>query len=149
MIEAVNATTANASVLRQAVEAVDASRSYASNPERIQQALPQAPYVSPYIAWNQDYNKAVLQIRNGETGDVVRQFPSDSVLANRAKLVSSAETAQVVEPSEKSSYTPEVKVARAEAPQQANVAQAQAAAAALSRGAQAGVPVIATVVTSA
>lgn len=41
---------------------------------------PEAPYISPYISVDINYNKAVLQIRDSDTGDVLKQFPSESRL---------------------------------------------------------------------
>src|SRR5688572_26945383 len=58
MIEAVNAVVANASVLRGSAEAVSTARSFAANPERVQEVV-QAPYISPYISMDVNYNKAV------------------------------------------------------------------------------------------
>lgn len=86
MIEASNSIVASAGALRGVVEQASVSRSYASNPARVQEAastneLPKAPYISPYISVNLDYDKAVLQIRDSDTGDVVQQFPSESRLA--------------------------------------------------------------------
>ncbi len=60
-----------------------------SNPARVQEAAeplrdaPQVPYISPYIHLDLNYNKAVLQIRDSGTGDVVRQFPSEESLEVR------------------------------------------------------------------
>jgi hypothetical protein len=85
MIEAVNSVIASAQVDRSAPAQVDAARSYAANPERVQEAKPvvQAPYISPYIVMNNDYNKAVIQIRDSSTGDVLKEFPSENVLEAR------------------------------------------------------------------
>ncbi len=137
MIEAVNATAASAPLLRGNVEAVDAAQAYAANPERVQQSAPQAPYVSPYIAWNLDLNKAVLQIRDRNTGDVVREFPTEQAV--RARQTAPAATEASVPAFE----TPEGSKFNS------STAQAQVAAAALAKSAQAGVPQISTVVTSA
>jgi hypothetical protein len=137
MIEAVNAAVTNAQALRGNAEAIDAAHSFAANPDRIQQSLPQAPYVSPYIHMDVNLDKAVLQIRDGETGDVVRQFPSEQAVALQARNSEASAQSQVHTPGSDSA-------------QQANVAAAQAAAAALAKGAQAAQPQVATtVVTSA
>ncbi len=79
MIEAVNSVLANASLVRGAVEQQSAAKSYAANPEKVQEVA-QAPYVSPYISVDRQSNKAVLQIRDSDTGDVVRQFPTEGQL---------------------------------------------------------------------
>ncbi|MCB1682234.1 MAG: hypothetical protein H6858_01315 [Rhodospirillales bacterium] len=86
MIEAVNSSVSSAAVLRVAAEQVSTQRS--GNPARIQEIAelrdgPQVPYVSPYIYLDLNYNKAVLQIRDSGTGDVVRQFPSEESLEVR------------------------------------------------------------------
>ena len=86
MIEAVNSTIANATASRGVVEQVDAASIAAVSavlpplPEGAP-TVPQAPFVSPYIIVDLDFDKAVLQIRDSETGDVQDQFPSESRLA--------------------------------------------------------------------
>lgn len=89
MIEAVNSVLSNAPLVRGAAEQVNASRVVqpaADVSPKVDSAPPVilAPYVSPYIEVNTSYNKAVLQIRDSDTGDVIRQFPSESLLAQRA-----------------------------------------------------------------
>ncbi|MAZ76791.1 MAG: hypothetical protein CMH31_05765 [Micavibrio sp.] len=79
MIEAVNSVLSNASLSRGAAEQQSASRSYAANPEKIQESA-RVPYISNYISVDAKYQKAVLQIRDSDTGDVVRQFPTESQL---------------------------------------------------------------------
>jgi hypothetical protein len=80
MLEAVNSVISNAPLIRGNAEQVATARSFAANPERVQEVA-QAPYVSPYIHVDVNYNKAVLQLRNGETGDVETQIPSEERLA--------------------------------------------------------------------
>lgn len=79
MIDAVSSLVLNTSQLRGATEQVASARSYAANPERIQEA-PKAPYISPFISVNVYYDRAVLQIRDSETGDVLTQFPAENQL---------------------------------------------------------------------
>jgi uncharacterized FlaG/YvyC family protein len=79
MIEAVNSVLSNASATRVAVEPSSTARSLAANPEKVQEAA-RTPYVSPYISIDRNYNKAVLQIRDSETGDVLRQYPTEGQL---------------------------------------------------------------------
>lgn len=81
MIEAVNSTLSNAPLLRASVEHTDASR-LAANPARAQESAPppQAPYISPYIFLDVNLDKAVLQFRDGDTGDVLSQYPSETAL---------------------------------------------------------------------
>jgi hypothetical protein len=90
MIEAVNAVVANSQVVRASTDHVDVARSLAANPAKVQEAapLPQAPYISPHIYIDVNYNKAVLQIRDNDTGDVLTQFPSEPTL--RARISQSA-----------------------------------------------------------
>ncbi len=78
MIEAVNATVAASSLVRPMVEQ-EALASYAANPTQVQR-IPQAPYISPYVSMNYTIDKAVLQFRDSESGEVVAQIPSDTQL---------------------------------------------------------------------
>lgn len=79
MIEAVNSVVASSTVVRGQAEQVSVARSYAANPERVQEVA-KAPYVSPYIRVDVNFDKAVLQVRDSDTGDVLRQYPSESQL---------------------------------------------------------------------
>ena len=95
MLEAVNSVLQNAPLVRGNAEQVSAIESYAANPERVQKAA-QAPYVSPYVHVDLTYDKAVLQIRDSDTGDVLNQFPSQKrleALARDAARRASASTA--------------------------------------------------------
>lgn len=90
MIEAVNSVIANASLLRANAEQSQADRLNSMASQPVQQVEvesaggPIAPFVSPFIQMNNTYNKAVLQIRDSNTGDVVNQFPSETTLRARA-----------------------------------------------------------------
>ncbi len=95
MIEAVNSVLSNAVLARGSAEQQSVVRSFAANPEKVQEVA-QAPYVSPYISMNIDYNKAVLQIRNSDTGDVIRQFPSESQLEAYRKAQAAAQTREAL-----------------------------------------------------
>ena len=93
MIEAVNSTIANATTVRGVVEQINsASVPAAANVVPLDTAsvpeAPQAPFISPYISVDLEFDKAVLQIRNSETGDVEQQFPTESRLAqiSQAKI---------------------------------------------------------------
>lgn len=96
MIEAVNSVISNAVLARGSAEQQSVVRSFAANPERVQEVA-QAPYVSPYISMDINYNKAVLQIRDSDTGDVVRQFPTESQMEayRKAQAAQSTRDAQV------------------------------------------------------
>ena len=74
MIEGVNASIASASVARVTAVQADAAVSYAENPTQVQR-IAQAPYVSPYISMDYTYDKAILQIRDSDSGEVVRLKP--------------------------------------------------------------------------
>lgn len=79
MIEAVNSALANSVVTRgEAVQAAPTSN-YAANPERIQQVAP-APYLSTKIRLDNEFDKAVLEFREAETGDVISQTPTKQQL---------------------------------------------------------------------
>lgn len=87
MIEAVNSVLSNATLLRGNAEQAASSK---QNLESVKieasgnaSELPSAPFISPRIALDLDYNKSVLQIRDAETGDVLSQFPSEKTLAYR------------------------------------------------------------------
>lgn len=85
MLEAVNSVLQSAPVIRASAEQVSTVDSYAANPDRVQK-VPQAPYISPYIYMDVNLNQAVLQIRDSETGDVVRQIPSETSIQNRQRF---------------------------------------------------------------
>jgi hypothetical protein len=84
MLEAVNSVLQTAPVIRGNTEQVSTAASYAANPASVQK-IPQAPYISPYIHLDVDLG-AVLQIRDSETGDVVRQIPSEATIEARQRF---------------------------------------------------------------
>lgn len=79
MIEAVNSVLSNASSTRAAVEQQSTTRTTAVNPDKVQETA-KTPFVSPYISLDRSSNRAVLQIRDSDTGDVLRQYPTESQL---------------------------------------------------------------------
>ncbi|MDH5722203.1 MAG: hypothetical protein OEY94_02640 [Alphaproteobacteria bacterium] len=81
MVDAVNAAISSVSTLPAASReaAVVASSILAADSSSVV-SMPQAPYVSPYIHVDLNFDTAVLQIRDSDTGDVVEQFPSESRL---------------------------------------------------------------------
>lgn len=79
MIEAVNSVLSNATASRGAAEQQSTARSLSANPEKIQEVA-KTPYVSPYISIDKSSSRAILQIRDSNTGDVVRQFPTEGQL---------------------------------------------------------------------
>lgn len=87
MIEAVNSTIANAALVRGVAEQSSVGRVQSPSPaqERREISVPQAPYVSPYIKVDTQFDTAVLQIRDSDTGDVIDQFPRETTLAARQR----------------------------------------------------------------
>lgn len=79
MIEAVNSVLSNTSATRIVAEQQTTTRSFAANPERTQE-IARAPFVSPFVSIDRNSNRAILQIRDSSTGDVVRQFPTEGQL---------------------------------------------------------------------
>lgn len=79
MIEAVNSVISNSSVAKVPAEQQSTVRSLSANPDKVQEVA-QAPYVSPYISIDRNSSKAILQIRDSDTGDVLRQFPTEGQL---------------------------------------------------------------------
>ena len=79
MIEAVNSVLSNTSATRVAAEQQSTVRSFAANPERTQE-IARAPFISPFISIDRNSNRVLLQIRDSDTGDVVRQFPTEGQL---------------------------------------------------------------------
>ena len=99
MIEAVNSVLSNAPFTKAVVEQQSVATSFAANPDRVQQAPVQAPYISLYIKVDTNFDKAILQIRDGDTGDVVRQIPTESQLeAYRRAQTSNAVRSASAEP---------------------------------------------------
>lgn len=100
MLEAVNSVLQIAPLLRQQAEQTSAVDSFAANPERVQRVPPQAPFVSLFVYVDTDLDKAVLQIRDNQTGDVEGQLPSEASLEARARAAAAAErTASAPPPS--------------------------------------------------
>jgi uncharacterized FlaG/YvyC family protein len=122
MIEAVNSVLANSTAVRGVAEQVSTARSFAANPERVQEVA-KAPYVSPYIRVDVNFDKAVLQVRDSDTGDVLRQYPSESQLQayRRAQAAQSRAQALVekenLQPQVQSSPAPDVPDVEVSAPQ--------------------------------
>jgi hypothetical protein len=84
MLEAVYTVLQSTHLTRGSADQVSTATSFASNPDSIQK-IPQAPYISPYIHVDIDKG-AVLQIRDSDTGDVVRQIPSETTLEARQRF---------------------------------------------------------------
>ena len=151
MIEAVNSVLANAPLLRgnadqsQQNRLTDLATAKVDNIEVDPVDLPLAPFVSPFIEVNNTYKKAVLQIRDSNTGDVVNQFPSETTMRARAARAE-IETQQAIENLKPANQRQEVS-SSIDAPDvqvdpavQSRVAEAQIASAALSTGSVSGQP---------
>ncbi|MCK6418079.1 MAG: hypothetical protein L6Q57_03960 [Alphaproteobacteria bacterium] len=161
MIEAVNAVVSNAPLIRGQVDQVDAARAAveASAPQASEVTSaggPRAPYVSPYIFMDVNFDKAVLQLRDGDSGDVVQQFPSESTLEARrraeafsarnaessAALLEGTQEIDGAKVSVAAAAVPSVQPEKTKSNVQVNVpaVQAQAASAALEKSAQINTP---------
>lgn len=150
MIEAVNSVIANASLLRGSVEQLAAAASFAGDEVAVRSVAqgPVAPYVSPYISLDTNYDTAVLQIRDSDTGDVVTQFPSETALQQRQRAETRQALAQSLQSSPQSAVAPVAPARTAPVAQSIPLVQneapaaiggtAQQAIAALSAGAQSG-----------
>lgn len=79
MVEAISTVLSNVPVNRVAVDTQATTRSLTANPDKVQETA-RTPYVSPYISIDRQSNRAILQIRDSDTGDVVRQFPTEGQL---------------------------------------------------------------------
>lgn len=91
MIEAVHSVVASAPLLRSGagrqVEPVEVKEELLSSVSSSQGA----PYISPFIHVDNTFDRAVLQIRDSETGDVVRQIPSEEQLKAYRRATQSEE----------------------------------------------------------
>lgn len=141
MIEAVNSVLSNSPLVRGSVDQASVARAEIQSVA----SSPQAPYISPYISVDINYNKAVLQIRDSDTGDVLNQFPSQSRLEAVQRAQSISEAGGVFQATQGGSaaasvHTPGSDAAAAqEAAPAPQVPEAQLASAALAAGARAGV----------
>jgi hypothetical protein len=93
MIEAANTVLQTSQFVRPQAVQNSAVESFAANPDRVQK-VPLAPFVSPYIHVDVNYNKAVLQLRNGDTGDVENQYPSPQTLEAQARYAAARQAAE-------------------------------------------------------
>lgn len=107
MLEAVNSVLSNAPLTKAVVQQQSVATSFSANPARIQEASLQAPYISLYIKVDTNFDRAILQIRDSDTGDVVRQIPTESQLEAYRR----AQTSNAVRPA-----TPEEDAVAVEAP---------------------------------
>lgn len=89
MIEAVNSALTTGTATKGAQEQVSSAKSFAANPERTQEVV-SAPYISPKVRLDVDFDKAILEFRSAETGDIVAQTPSKAQLQAYRKSTTDA-----------------------------------------------------------
>ena len=129
MIEAINSSLSNTQFVRGNVERTDSLRSFAANPERVQEVAQHSE--GSVFTVDLDFGARVVQVVDEQTGDVLSQFPTESTLSRRQRV--DEVSAQVfTPPSLEATQNPEVQ-------QEAPVvnAQAQLASQALAAGEQA------------
>ena len=88
MVDAVSTAISNAQIAAPAktqaaaqIVAQQISSASSANTESVARA-PVAPFISPYISLDNS-GIAVLQIRNSDTGEVEKQFPSEPTIQQR------------------------------------------------------------------
>jgi hypothetical protein len=145
MIEAANSVLQATPAVRAVAEQASSNlESIAANPERTQKVVIQAPYVSPYISVDVNYDRAVLQLRDSETGDVKDQYPSRSRMQELAQIAArqaaaeaeaaapqatgQANAAQRAQPQQPEQPAPQQVQQKSSAPTQQQIAAFQAAA---------------------
>lgn len=106
MLEAVNSVLSNASLLRGPADQQSSARSLAANPKQVQ-VVNQAPYVSQYISVDIDYDTAVILIRDSETGDTVRQIPTEPALEAARRQVAAQAAGDQFNVSDRVAPTPQ------------------------------------------
>ncbi len=94
MIEAVNSVLASAPLVRQYTE--QQSGGALSNNSQVEsvKTFAQAPYISPFISVDVNFDTAVILLRDAETGDTVRQIPSEGALEARRREQVTEQTSQ-------------------------------------------------------
>lgn len=97
MLEAVSSALQTAPSVRGHAEQASTLESFAANPGRVQKVL-QAPYISPYVRVDVNFDKAVLELRDSDTGDVVTQIPSMPRLEAIRREVARQQAAEAAPP---------------------------------------------------
>ncbi|MCB9964299.1 MAG: hypothetical protein H6855_03805 [Rhodospirillales bacterium] len=85
MIEAVNSVLSSAPLLRQVAEQQSSARENVSTTPETIQAVAKAPYISPFVSVDVNFDTAVILLRDSETGDTVQQIPSEGKLEARRR----------------------------------------------------------------
>ena len=136
-IEAVNSVIANSAVVRGGTNPIDSARAAQTDSLRSGDGVSlQTPYRSLNVSIDQNYDRAVLQIRDSQTGDVLDQYPSDTRLRAQNAAQSGVQSSTLSETNQGQSVQFEVQTSDTVS---VDVARAQVAAQALSTAAQAGV----------
>lgn len=140
MIEAVNSVLASAPLVRQNTDVQSGGAlTNLANLESVR-AIAQAPYISPFISVDVNFDTAVILLRDAETGDTVRQIPSEGALEARQREQALEQTSQqspIQQIPEGDALSTET-TSEASAPQQATTPISQNALSAFQSGAQAG-----------
>lgn len=77
MIEGVNASISTASAVRAVAQQVSSAESLSANPSRVQKAAIGTAYSSKYVELAPDI-KPIFIVRDTDTGESIRQFPTES-----------------------------------------------------------------------
>jgi hypothetical protein len=82
MIDAIKTTLASAPVVQKQVEQTSSSRSFATNPDKVQEVAPpkEGFYFSRNVSIDNNSKVAVLEFRNPLNGDVKTQIPTEAQL---------------------------------------------------------------------
>ncbi len=85
MIEAVNSAVSNAQLSSAIAAQASTANSLAARQADIESVsrAPVAPYLSLNVSMDTQYDTAVFQVRDSDTGDVLTQFPTEPTLQQR------------------------------------------------------------------
>jgi len=92
MIEAIKSTLALSVTTKNTVQQNSTAKSLSANPDKTQEVA-KVPYVSPYIRVEQETGKAVLQIRDSDTGNIRYEFPTKNQIEAYKKVQKEASKA--------------------------------------------------------
>lgn len=99
MLDAITSSALNAGYARVETDKVSVARSVDTTAP-IKNTASSAPYYSPYIFVDSNYDKAILAIRDNNTGSVTQQYPSP----NQIRAYQRAQAALTSDPAV---FTPE------------------------------------------
>lgn len=86
MIEAVNASISTTPVVKAIAEETSSSTSFAANPSRSQKAAVGTPYLSLQVKLAPK-SKPIFVVRDTETGNAIKQFPTEAQIRAYQKAV--------------------------------------------------------------